>query len=150
MRPTLAVSTAVFRDGRVLVARRGAEPGLGLWSLPGGRVEAGETLADAARRELMEEVGVEAVILGLAAIREIIRRDADGTVTGHFVVLAQAGLWVAGDGETGPEATEIAWIDPEDLGGRPTTEGLAGVLIEAATIARAALNDPRLRSKLTP
>ena len=85
MRPTLAVSTAVFRDGRVLIARRGAEPGLGLWSLPGGRVEAGETLADAARRELMEEVGVEAVILGLAAIREIIRRDADGTVTGGMI-----------------------------------------------------------------
>ncbi len=148
MQPSLAVSTAVFRNGKVLIARRAAEPGRGLWSLPGGRVEAGETLVAAAQRELLEEAGVEAAIIGLSAIREIILRDETGAVTEHFVVLAHAGLWVAGEPGTSAEADEIAWVDPHDLGGRPTTEGLAVVLAEAAAIVAAALNHRAGRSKV--
>ena len=68
--PLLAVSAAVFRDGRVLIAKRGRPPLDGIWSLPGGLVEPGETLAEAAAREVLEETGVEAESLGVADIVE--------------------------------------------------------------------------------
>ena len=82
-RPILAVSAAVFRDGRVLIVRRARAPLIGHFSLPGGVVEIGETLAEAVARELMEEVGVSAEIIGfnrhLDAIARVLERHA-GTV----------------------------------------------------------------------
>lgn len=128
LRPVLAVSTAVFRDGQVLLARRGAAPLRGLWSLPGGRVEPGETLAEAARREMMEEVGVACEVIGVAGALDIIRRDAAGAATAHFVVVSHAGLWQAGEPTTGPEAAEVGWFDPERLPEAETTDGLAGIV----------------------
>ncbi|WP_164159402.1 NUDIX domain-containing protein, partial [Stenotrophomonas maltophilia] len=71
-RPILAVSTAVIRGDRILLAQRARPPGRGLYSLPGGLVEIGETLAEAAARELMEEVAVEAEPIGLCGARDII------------------------------------------------------------------------------
>ena len=134
-RPQLAASAAVFKDGRLLIARRALGPGAGLWSLPGGRVEAGETLAEAAAREVMEEVGVEAEIVAVAGIREIVRRDAAGQPVAHFVVIAHAARWRAGEPTIGPEAAEVAWVDPRDLGDRPTTDGLAEIVASAVRIA---------------
>ncbi|MGE0722763.1 MAG: NUDIX hydrolase [Alphaproteobacteria bacterium] len=133
-RPQLAASAAVFRDGKLLIACRAAGPGAGNWSLPGGRVEAGETLAEAAAREVMEEVGVAAEIVAVAGIREIIRRDAAGTPIAHFVVVAHAARWRAGEPTTGPEASAVAWVDPYDLGDRPTTDGLAEIVRAASRL----------------
>ena len=133
IRPVLAVSTAVFRKGRVLLARRGAGPMSGLWSLPGGRVEPGETLAEGAAREMMEEVGVSCRVLGVAGALDIIRRDEAGAVTAHFVVISHAGLWLGGEPMTGPEATEVGWFDPHRLPAE-TTEGLAGIVQAALAL----------------
>lgn len=136
-RPILAVSTAVIRDGRVLVAERANAPGAGLFSLPGGLVEVGETLAEAAARELMEEVGVSAEPVGLCGARDIIVRDADGRVERHFVVVSFAARWTAGEGTVSPEAAAIRWIRPEEAAGLPTTEGLAEVLAGALALVQA-------------
>ncbi len=133
-RPILAVSTAVIRDGRVLVAQRANAPGAGLFSLPGGLVEIGETLAEAAARELMEEVGVVAEPVGLCGTRDIIMRDAEGRVERHFVVLSFAARWTSGEGTVSPEAAAIRWIRPEEAPTLPTTEGLAGVLAAALAL----------------
>jgi ADP-ribose pyrophosphatase YjhB (NUDIX family) len=133
-RPTLAASIAVFRGGRVLIAKRVANPGEGLWSLPGGRVEPGETLEAAALRELFEEVGVAASILAFNRHVEVIRRDRAGALASHFVVATFVGTWVSGEARTGPEAADIAWIDPHRLAGRRTTDGLAEILAGAAAI----------------
>ena len=134
VRPTLAASAAVFRDGRVLLARRGAHPGAGLWSLPGGRVEPGETLAEAARREVWEEVQVEADIVALATALDVIIRDRDGVLKAHFVVAAHAALWRSGEPQTGPEAAEVGWFAPADVAALATTNGLAPVVEEAARL----------------
>lgn len=135
VRPVLAASTAVFRDGRVLLARRGAAFSHGIWTLPGGRVEPGETLAGAAAREVMEEVGVVCDIIGVAGALDVIRHDAAGTLTAHFVVVCHAALWRAGEATVGPEASEVGWFD---LGALPPaeaiSEGLAGMLAAAAAL----------------
>ncbi|MEP9352365.1 NUDIX hydrolase [Xanthobacter sp. KR7-65] len=134
VRPTLAASAAVFRGPLVLLARRAANPGAGLWSLPGGRVEPGETVAQAAAREVMEEVGVEAEIVGLAAARDIIVRDREGELRAHFVVLAHAARWRAGEPMPGEEAAEVGWFRPVEVAGLTTTEGLAEVVEKAALL----------------
>ncbi len=134
VRPTLAASAAVFRGERVLLAKRGFAPGLGLWSLPGGRVEPGETLAEAAAREVREEVNVEADIIAVAAALDFIGHDADGTLASHFVVIAHAALWREGEPQPGPEATEIGWFLPQEVAGLATTRGLADVVRAAARL----------------
>ncbi len=132
--PLLAVSAAVFRDGRVLIAKRGRPPLDGIWSLPGGLVEPGETLAEAAAREVFEETGVEAEILGVADIVELIRRDGDGAVERHYVIVSFAARRLSGEGETSEEAAEIAWLDPDALDGLAMTQGTPAVIAKAAAL----------------
>jgi ADP-ribose pyrophosphatase YjhB (NUDIX family) len=130
-RPVLAASIAVFRDGKVLLATRTKPPADQLWSLPGGKVEAGETLEEAALRELDEEVGVTARILRFNRHVEIFGRDAQGGVTHHFVVASFVGEWLSGEPRPGPEAGAVMWADPLKLGGLPMTRELAEVVRRA-------------------
>ncbi|WP_210312361.1 NUDIX hydrolase [Bosea sp. WAO] len=132
--PVLAASVAVFRDGKVLLATRTKPPADQLWSLPGGKVELGENLEAAALRELEEEVGVSARILGFNRHVEIMGRDPQGAVTHHFVVASFVGEWLAGEPKPGPEAGAVMWADPLRLGGIPTTRDLGDVLRRAAAI----------------
>ncbi len=133
-RPVLAASVAVFRDGKVLLATRTKPPADRLWSLPGGKVEAGETLEQAALRELDEEVGVKARLIGFNRHVEIFGRDAQGLVTHHFVVASFVAAWLSGVAKPGPEAGAVMWADPRKLGGLPTTRELGDVLRRAAAI----------------
>lgn len=130
-RPVLAASVAVFRDGKVLLATRTKPPADRLWSLPGGKVEAGETLEEAALREVEEEVGVRARILAFNRHVEIFGRDPKGAVTHHFVVASFVGTWLSGEPMPGPEAGAVMWADPLKLGGLATTRELADVLRHA-------------------
>ncbi|HEX2136392.1 MAG TPA: NUDIX hydrolase [Microvirga sp.] len=130
-RPFLAASVACFRDGRVLLAARGRPPHDGVFSLPGGLVEPGETLAEAALRELREEVGVEATLVGFLTPVEVIERDPDGRVRLHIVIAAHAARWVSGEPQTGSEAREVRWVTQAEIDSLPTTPGLAAVLARA-------------------
>jgi ADP-ribose pyrophosphatase YjhB (NUDIX family) len=98
-------------------------------------VEPGEAAVDAARRELMEETGVDAEILGFAGFREMVMRGADSKVDRHFVILSFAARWRAGDAQTGPEISAIEWIEPGDLARFETTEGLEEIVAAARRIA---------------
>ncbi len=131
-RPQIAASAAVFRDGRVLIAKRAMPPHL--WSLPGGRVEMGETLEQAAAREVMEETGVVCEIAGFAGHREMMLRDESGTITAHFVIAAFAARWIGGEAKPGPEAAEVAWIEPSAVSQYETTPGLAEIVLKAREI----------------
>ena len=135
-RPILAASVAVFREGRVLIARRARAPMAGMWSLPGGGVEAGETMEEAALRELREEGAVQARVVAFNRHVEAIDRDEQGRVRAHFVVASFVAAWLGGEGTPGPEASEIAWVDPHDLGARPTTRGLPVILRAGALLMR--------------
>jgi ADP-ribose pyrophosphatase YjhB (NUDIX family) len=130
-RPILAVSAAVIRDGRVLIVRRARHPGSGVYTLPGGAVEAGETLIAAAAREVREETGMEIAPVALAGFREVILRDGDNKVSRHFVVLAFAARWVSGEVRLNHELDDARWLHPAELAGLKTTEGLAEIVAAA-------------------
>ena len=133
-RPFLAVSVAVFRDGRVLLASRTAAPGAGLFALPGGVVEIGETMAAAALRELREETGVSARIVAFNAHNEMIEHDATG-VRHHYVIASFVADWVAGEAAAGPEAGEVRWVARDEIAGLALVAGLAQILQKAFDMA---------------
>jgi len=131
-RPYLAVSAAIFRDGRVLIVRRARPPAHGLYTLPGGGVELGETLEQAIIREVREETGLEIAPLALVGFREAIARDAAGRVERHFVILPFAARWIRGEIALSEELAEAHWRKPGELADLKTTEGLAEIVATAA------------------
>ena len=136
-RPFLAVSAAILRGGLVLLARRARAPARDLFTLPGGVVEAGETLAEALKREVREETGVAIEPIALAGHREVIARDAQGRVERHFVILAFAARWIEGEPVPLDEIAEVRWVRPADIATLATTEGLADIVAAAARLAAA-------------
>ena len=132
-RPILAVSAAVFRDGRALVIRRARAPMVGCWSLPGGVVEVGETLAQALARELAEEVGIEAEVVAFNRHVEPILCEGERVKT-HFVIASFVARWRRGEPRVSDEADAVLWIEPDACAGLKTTPGLAGIVASAAEI----------------
>ena len=130
-RPYLAVSAAIVRAGKFLVVRRAQPPASGLFSLPGGVVELGETLTEALVREIAEETGMSIEPVALAGFREAIVRDRDDRVERHFVILCFAARWRAGEPELNEELSEARWIEPAELAGLATTAGLAEIVAAA-------------------
>ena len=89
--------------------RRGKEPALGEWSLPGGAVEVGETLEEALHRELREETGIEVEILGLSAFLERIFPDAEGKISYHYVLLDFLCRYIGGEPRAGSDILELCF-----------------------------------------
>lgn len=127
-RPYLAVSAAIIRDGKVLIVRRARPPAFGVFTLPGGVVEAGETLHQAVIREVREETALTVVPLALAGFREVIARDDADKVARHFVILPFASRFIAGELALNEELAEARWLVPAELDGLTTTEGLAEIV----------------------
>lgn len=132
--PRLAVSAAIFRDNRFLLVQRARAPALGVWTLPGGRVEFGEGLHQALNREVQEETALTIAIIGLAGFREALPNPARNQ-PGHFVILPFAAHWSGGEVNLNEELADFRWITPSELGGFKTTEGLAEVVETAARMA---------------
>jgi 8-oxo-dGTP diphosphatase len=135
-RPFIAVSVAVFREGKVLIAERMKPPLAGVFTLPGGMVENGERLEAAASRELREETGIAAALLGFTRHVEIIDRDKEGLIRFHAIVCPFAALWREGEPTGNAEIGRLLFIDPSDLARYPTTQGLADIVARAAEIVR--------------
>jgi 8-oxo-dGTP diphosphatase len=130
-RPFLAVSAAIVRDGKILVVRRARPPANGLFTMPGGVVEVGETLVEAVAREVREETGLTIDPVALAGFRETIVRDGESRVERHFIILCFAARWRAGEPVLNEELSDARWLDPAELAGLPTTPGLAEIVAAA-------------------
>lgn len=133
-RPYLAVSAAIIRDNKVLVVRRARKPALNLYTLPGGAVELGESLTNATTREVREETALAIEPVALAGHREVIMRDAQGRIERHFVILCFAARLLGGELMLNDELDDARWIDPSELAGYRTTEGLAEIVAAAQTL----------------
>jgi 8-oxo-dGTP diphosphatase len=133
LRPILAVSLAVFRGDQVLIARRAKAPLRGLYSLPGGVVEIGETLQEAALRELQEEVGLRAEVLGFNDHVESVVRDEKG-VRAHYVIASFVGRWLDGEAQLSEETDSVLWVNPRESLQAPTTPGLEAILAKARKV----------------
>ena len=130
--PKLGASACVWRDGRVLIVQRGKAPLVGIWSLPGGAVEAGETAKEAAARELAEETGVTAAALAqLVDLVDIIRRDGDGQIAFHYAVACYTGHWIAGEPEAASDAKAARFAALSELNSLEMTEGTPAIIRRA-------------------
>jgi ADP-ribose pyrophosphatase YjhB (NUDIX family) len=126
--PQLAVSAAIFRHDDLLLVRRARAPAKGLYSLPGGRVEFGESLHAALHREVDEETGLRIDILGLAGWREVLPADGGG---GHYLILSFAARWRSGEATLNDELDDFRWRNPDALGDLALTSGLVEVIQSA-------------------
>ena len=128
-RPQLAVSAVIFREGKVLLLKRAKSPGHGFWSLPGGRVEFGESLHIALAREVDEEAGLKIDIVALAGWREVL--PGAGGSGGHYLIMSFAARWVANEPRLNEEHDDFKWVEPGRFGDLKLTGGLHEV-VEAA------------------
>ncbi len=113
--PNVGVGVIIVQDGKVLVVQRGREPAAGTWAFPGGRLELGETLAEAAVREAREETGLEIEPGEVAAVAEFIDRDEDGRVRWHYVIIDLLATPVGGTLRPGDDSLDVRWIGLEDI-----------------------------------
>jgi ADP-ribose pyrophosphatase YjhB (NUDIX family) len=109
-RPFVGVGIVVFRDDEVLLVQRGKAPRMHTWSIPGGAQHVGETVAEAAARELMEETGLEADVIGLVDVVDGINREADGRVRFHYTLVDFAAEWRAGEARPGDDVAVVRWV----------------------------------------
>ncbi len=127
-RPFCAVGAIVRKGRAVLVIRRGQPPRGGEWSVPGGGVELGETMREAAAREVREECGIEIVVGDVVDSIDIIQRDAAGRVQYHYAIVDFAAYWVSGELHATSDITEAYWVLPEDLDKYPMNSQTRAIL----------------------
>jgi 8-oxo-dGTP diphosphatase len=131
--PQLAVSAAIFRDDKILLVRRARSPAKGVYSLPGGRVEFGETLHAALHREVDEETALKIEIADLAGWREVLP-EAPGS--GHYLIMSFTARWSAGEPVLNDELDDFRWLPPDALGDLQITAGLQEVIQSARRLLR--------------
>ena len=126
--PQLAVSAAIFRGDRILLVRRARSPAKGFYSLPGGRVEFGESLHTALHREVDEETALKIGIVDLAGWREVLPGTTGG---GHYLIMSFAARWISGEPVLNDELDDFKWLTPDSLGDLKLTDGLVQVIRSA-------------------
>ena len=118
-RPLIGVGVIVFKRSeaglQVLLVRRGKPPREGRWSLPGGRQRVGETVREAACREVAEETGCEVEVAALLDVVDSITRDDEGAIAYHYTLVDFLAAWRGGAARAAGDAAEVAWADPEAL-----------------------------------
>lgn len=130
--PVLAVSAILVDDDRLLLVRRGHGPAAGTWAVPGGRVQAGETLAEAVTRELREETGIEGVCGPLVGVNEVLPEDGSE----HLVVLGfEVAILESTEPAAADDAAEARWVDLGDVADHRLSPGLAEFLHDHGIIA---------------
>ena len=114
-RPVVGVGIVLWRQGRVALVRRGKPPREGQWSLPGGAQKLGETVLEAAAREVREETGLDLVDARVVDVVDMVERDEGGRVRYHYTLVEVTGRAVGGPGEAASDAAALAWFTPEEV-----------------------------------
>lgn len=127
-RPVLAVSVALWSGDQVLLVRRARPPMASIWSLPGGVVEIGERLDEAAVREVREETGLHVEIIDAIDKAEVIRRDEHGEVERHYVIVVFAGRRLSGQLQAGDDADAVRWVDLSEIANYEVTPDTARIV----------------------
>jgi ADP-ribose pyrophosphatase YjhB (NUDIX family) len=114
-RPFSGVGVVVWRGDEVLLVRRGRQPRKGDWSIPGGLQHLGETVAEAALREVREETGLSVAILDQLGVVDSVRRDGDGRVEYHYTLTEFSAEWMAGEAVAADDVDAVLWVALDDL-----------------------------------
>jgi mutator protein MutT len=130
-RPIVGVGAVVLDGGRVLLVRRANEPSKGEWSLPGGAVELGESLEEAVVREIREETGLDVEVGRVVEVLDRVRRDADGRVEYHYVIVDYACAIRGGLLAAGTDAADVRWVDVAGLAQLGVSEKAISVINKA-------------------
>ncbi len=132
--PRVGVGAVVTRDGRVLLVKRGKPPNQGLWAIPGGRVELGETLHQAAERELLEETGITVRAGSPIYTFDVILRDDDGRVRFHYVIVDMLADYISGEPRAGDDAQEVGWKTAREIDTLPIYSATLDLLKRATDL----------------
>jgi 8-oxo-dGTP diphosphatase len=134
--PIVGVGGIIFQDERVLLIKRGSEPALGQWSIPGGAVELGETLQAAVVREILEETGIKAEPLALVKILDRIFRDKEGKVAYHYVLVDFLCRYTAGEVRPGSDALDSRFVPVVELALLDVIPATREVIYQAARLLK--------------
>lgn len=138
--PIPAVIAVIVHEGRTLLVRRANPPDAGLWGFPGGKIEFGETVKEAAMRELLEETGVVAQAQDIITTLDILVHDPAGAMRQHYILIAVQCRWISGDPVAGDDALEARWFTIAELD--PTRIAMSADVDSIARRARALASNP--------
>ncbi len=131
-RPIVGIGVVVFRNDEVLLIKRGKPPVSDRWSIPGGAQEIGETVREAALREVSEETGIEIEIVGLIDVVDGITRDAEGRAKYHYTLVDFAALWVSGEARAASDAAAARWVHRDAVAGLELWDETRRIVARAA------------------
>jgi 8-oxo-dGTP diphosphatase len=134
-RPVLGIGALIFNGARqILLVERGREPLKGMWSLPGGVLETGETLIEGIIREVLEETGLVIEPVQVVEIFERIMRDDQGKPEYHYVLIDYICTVAGGELAAADDVSDVRWVSKQDLSSIRLTEGTLGVIEKAFSI----------------
>lgn len=115
VKPEVAVGAVVFKDGKVLLVKRKFAPSRGFWAIPGGKIKLGETMQQAAEREIFEETGIHIIAEKPIHSFDLIQRDETGKIRFHYVIVDLLAKYAGGELKAGDDVTEAAWFSLDEL-----------------------------------
>lgn len=122
--PISCVGVVVYNAGKILLVKRASEPSKGMWSIPGGAIELGETIYQAGAREVLEECSVKIEIERILDAVENMVKDADGRIRYHYVIIDLLARYVSGELKASTDAAECGWFTPEEVASMDITPTL--------------------------
>ncbi len=135
-RPMVGVGATVLRGDQVLIVQRGRQPAYGLWSLPGGLVELGESLHEAIRREIREEASLETEVMDVVAVLDRVIPDVHGQVEYHYILIDFLCRCEMGEPLPGSDVLDCRFVSLADLPWYPLTSGTLAVVHKALGLAQ--------------
>jgi len=130
------VGAVVFKEDKVLLVLRGKPPAEKQWSIPGGSVELGETLQEAAEREIAEEAGIIIQARKPIYTFDVIERDENSDIRFHYVIVDLAADYISGELSAGDDAVDVSWVSLEDLNNRNVSDATRKLLAQCYGFGR--------------